>query len=101
MERWQSFFLFRALRSFYFWAGLVFVLWIAFFDSNNFVKQYHLGQKLSSLKAEKVFYETEIERIDKDMKELSSDPEMLEKFVREKYMFQRKGEDIYLVEEEK
>lgn len=92
--------IFSFVKSFYFVAGLTFAIWITFFDSNNLINQYHLNQKLSSLKGEKAFYESEIQRIDKDMKELSNDPKLLEKFVREKYMFQRKGEDIYIVEEE-
>jgi len=91
----------RFVRSFYFVAGVTFVVWIIFFDSNNLINQYHLNQKLSSLKGEKEFYESEIQRIEKDMAELSSDPKLLEKFVREKYMFQRKGEDIYIIEGEK
>ncbi len=90
---------FRFLRSFYFIAGVSFIVWITFFDNNNLINQYHLSKKLSSLKAEKQFYHEEIERLENDMEELSSDPELLEKFVREKYMFQRKGEDIYIVEE--
>jgi cell division protein FtsB len=46
-----------------------------------------------------VYYQEEIKSLEEEMKELSSDPEQLEKFVREKYLFKKRGEDIFLIEE--
>lgn len=89
----------KVVKNFYFITGVAFLLWVAFFDSNNLVQQYRLKQKLKNLQAEKEYYEKEIAEMEKRMKELNSDPVQLEKFAREKYLFKRKGEDVYLVKE--
>ena len=86
----------RVVKSFYFITGLSFLLWITFFDSNNLLQQSNLKNKLEALEEEKAFYEREIKEMEKRLHELNSDPVQLEKFAREKYLFKRKGEDIYV-----
>lgn len=87
----------RFFRSFYFLVTVCFAIWMIFFDNNNLINQYALNQKHADLRAEKNYFETEINRIHRNMDELSNNPKMLEKFIREKYNFQRKGEDIYML----
>ncbi len=91
--------LLKLVKNFYFVTGLSFLLWVAFFDSNNMVQQYRLKQKLQELKTEQEYYQQEISEMEKRLIELNSDPVKLEKFAREKYLFKRKGEDIFLVHE--
>ncbi|MDW7694227.1 septum formation initiator family protein [Flammeovirgaceae bacterium SG7u.111] len=86
-------------RNLYLLTGLAFVVWMLFFDSNNILNQYELNQKFEDLQKQENFYKREITEIKKNMKELNSDPEQLEKFAREKYLFKRRGEDVYLVDE--
>lgn len=92
----------RFLRSFYFLAGLGFLVWMFVFDANDFVKQYDMYAKWQELRTDKEYYLREIDKVKKDRAELLSSPELLEKFAREKYIMKRPGEDVFvLVPQEK
>ncbi|RSK35223.1 FtsB family cell division protein [Hymenobacter metallilatus] len=92
----------RFLRSFYFLAGLAFLVWMFLFDANDFIKQYDMYAKWKELNTDKEYYLREIDKVKKDRAELLSSPELLEKFAREKYIMKRPGEDVFvLVPQEK
>jgi len=89
----------KIFRNFYTIAGFIFLIWMLFIDSNNFISQIRLSNKLKSLEREKAFYTEKIKEVEKDRNELFSDNEMLEKFAREKYLMKKKSEDIYIIVE--
>lgn len=90
------------LRNFYVITLLIFVFWMLVLDSNDFISQAKLGNKLKNLEAEKAHYLEKIEEVKKDREELLSNDELLEKFAREKYLMRRKTEDLFvIVEKEK
>jgi cell division protein FtsB len=78
-----------------------FLVWLTFFDRNNFISQVRLGRILSEKRAQKKFYQDEIKRDSISMHELMSDTVLLEKFGREKYLMKKDDEDIYLIVREK
>ena len=84
----------------YFLLGVSFLLWMLFFDAEDLVTQYRLGNKLRNLEAEKAYYLEQIEKIRQDRKELASNEDLLEKFAREKYFMKKKTEDLYIVVDE-
>ncbi len=88
----------RPFGSFYMLAGSAFMVWVTFFDSNNLINQYRLGEKHEGLQGQKAYYEREIKQLENSIRELSSDPDELEKFAREKYLFKKRGEDIYIMD---
>jgi hypothetical protein len=49
------------LRSFYFYVGVSFLVWMLVFDANDFVKQYDMYAKLQELHAERNYYLNNIE----------------------------------------
>ena len=71
-----------------------------FFDANDFISQYRLKSKLKNLKDQKQYYLKKIEEVKKDREELLNNPELLEKFAREKYLMKKKGEDVFVIVEE-
>ncbi len=87
-------------RNFYFITSLVFLVWMLFLDTNDFVSQYQLWGKVKELEAEKGYYQEKIEAVKKDRSELMSKPQLLEKFAREKYLMKKKDEEVYVVVEE-
>ena len=87
----------RFLRSFYFYTGVSFLVWMFVFDANDFVKQYDMYAKWQELKTEKQYYLDNIEVVKKERAELLSSPELLEKFAREKYIMKRPGEDVFVL----
>lgn len=78
-----------------------FLVWLTFFDRNNFISQVKLGRILNEKRAQKEFYQDEIRKDSISMHELMSDTTLLEKFGREKYLMKRDDEDIYLIVKEK
>lgn len=89
----------RVLKNFYVIATVLFVVWMVFFDSSSLLSNRRLHRKESDLQAQKLYYQEEIEKTKRNMQELYSNPELLEKYAREKYHFKRPGEDIYIIEE--
>ena len=87
-------------RNFYVIAGLFFLFWMIFLDSNDLYTQYKLSSQLKSLESEKEFYQEKIEEVKNERKQLLSDTETLEKFAREKYLMKKESEDLYVIVEE-
>lgn len=77
--------------------SIVFVIWITLIDKNNLISQFKLVRELSELKDKKAYYLKEIEKDKKATFELNNNINTLEKFAREKYLFKRKNEDIFLI----
>ena len=90
----------RFTRSFYFIATVIFLLWMLFLDSNDFISQFKSTKRLQELEEEKAYYEKKIEEVEEDRKEVMGNDELLEKFAREKYLMKKKTEDVYVIEEE-
>lgn len=78
-----------------------FLVWLTFFDRNNFISQVKLGRILNEKRTQKEFYQDEIRKDSISMHQLMSDTTLLEKFAREKYLMKRDDEDIYLIVKEK
>jgi len=85
------------LRNKYIITSILFVLWILFFDRNDLMMQYQYWNQLQKLEAEKEFYSQEIAKTRKDLDELNTNPAMLEKFAREKYLMKKANEDIFVI----
>ncbi len=87
----------KFIKSFYFVATISFIVWMIFFDSNDFVTQYQMSKKLNDLEEDKEYYVQKITEVQKDRTELLSNPELLEKYAREKYYMKRPGEEVFIL----
>ena len=76
---------------------VVFIVWMTFFDRNDFISQYSYKQELNKLEVDKEYYILQIEENKKSIFELMSDPANLEKFAREKYHMKKDEEDVFLI----
>lgn len=81
--------------------GLLFAVWMTFFDENNFITQYHRYAQLTDLLEKKEYYVEQIAKTDKEYKELTTNPATQEKFAREHYWMKRDNEDVFVIVEEK
>lgn len=72
-------------------------VWLLFFDKNDFFTQWKNRAEVKKLEADVEYYKSEIERNRTEMKELQSNPELLEKFAREHYLMHRDNEDIFIL----
>ena len=81
----------------YFYTGLAFVVWMIFFDQENFVEQYQLTRTLNDLESKKEFYQEEIASNEQKINLLETDAEYIEKFAREKYYMKKENEDVFVI----
>lgn len=81
----------------YFLITMAFVVWMIFFDKNDLFSQYQYHQQVSKLKTERDFYQKETAKVRKDLDELTSDPQKLEKFARERYLMRKDNEDVFVI----
>lgn len=89
----------RIVRSYYIMTGLVFFIWMLFFDSNNFMNQVRSHNELEDLLQQKAFYQNEIANNKATVDQLtnSRDKRFLEKYGREKYLMKKDREEIFLI----
>ena len=79
---------------------LVFLLIIGVLDDeNSLIQRQHISE-IHELKQEIKHYRDQYEKDSKALKELTSNPEILEKIAREKYLMKKPNEDIYVFEED-
>lgn len=84
------------LKSPFILIGLLFVLWMLFFDSNSYLNHNRLSNDINQLQKDKQHYKEEIKKDSIALDELSS-PEGLEKYAREKYHMKKENEEIFLI----
>jgi cell division protein FtsB len=92
--------IFSFLRNKFVLATLFFVLWILFFDHNNFFQYRQYKSELNELTNNKKYYKEQIEMTKKEIELIKTSPSWLEKIARENYLMKREGEDIFVVKEE-
>ena len=85
--------------NFYLLATLSFSLWMIFIDSNSLPTQWRLTKQLWDLEDQKEYYKQKKVQIQQERTALFGNPELLEKFAREKYLMKKPTEDLYVVVE--
>lgn len=93
--------LLQLFKNKYFLISVVFLVWLIFFDRNDLLSQYEYRQQLNKLKEEHAFYTKETADVQKQLNELTSNKEKLEKFAREKYLMKKDNEDVFVIVTEK
>lgn len=89
-------FLLNLIKNKYFLTIVALVVWLLFFDKNDFFTQRETVSKLNKLKKDQLYYITEIENNKRELQELKTNKESLEKFAREKYLMKKDNEDVFV-----
>lgn len=92
----------RYLKPFKNWFVLIlvcFAVWMLFFDANSWIIHHELNSEIDALENEKDYYNREIKKDNKAIKELSTE-EGLERFAREVYYMKKENEVIFIIEYE-
>ncbi len=82
----------------YFLSGFLFLVWMAFLDTHSLKIHYKLHKEIRQAKRAIAFYNSEIEKDRELIRQLESDPAMLERFAREHYYFRKPNEKIFIIE---
>jgi cell division protein DivIC len=83
----------------YFIAFTAFMVWMLFFDDNNFIEQFNRFQKLHQLKESSAYFNEKINAASTELKRRESDPSAYERIAREKYYMKKANEDVFIFEE--
>ena len=76
---------------------VAFIVWLAFFDRNDFYSQYSYRKKLQKIKQDESYFVEEIKKSKSDLHDLTTNPKNLEKFAREKYLMKKDNEEIFVL----
>lgn len=90
---------FKVFTNTYILVLTIFVIWMAFFDTNSLLIHMELRNEIQKLEKQKDFLKEEIAK-DKEILEKMSDKNELEKLAREKYYMKKEKEEIFLIEYE-
>ena len=77
---------------------LAFLLWMVFFDQNRISRQWMLSDTIYNLNEEKEDYGKKINEVKGDIYDLERNKE---KFAREKYYLHQKGEEVFIMKDDK
>jgi len=88
---------FKTMSNRYLLIGILFIVWMTFFDTNSYLIQRELNKELKSLDKNTEFYSNEIEK-DLEFIEGMNDLDKIEKYAREKYFLKKENEEIFLIE---
>ncbi len=76
---------------------LAFLVWMLFFDQNNWLRQLSLSKELNEAKRQEQYYKNEISNDSLKIQELTTNDESVEKLAREKYLMKKDDEEIFLI----
>ena len=74
---------------------LIFIVVIGFLDENSLIQRVKHRSEISALNSEIEKYRKQYEEDTEKLKELTTNPEALEKIAREKYLMKKPDEDIF------
>lgn len=77
--------------------GFLFV--ITFVDDNNLIRRMRQQREIRELTSEIERYRKQYDTDTQTLKELTTNPDELEKIAREKYLMKKPNEDIYIFED--
>jgi|SRR5690625_4880 len=83
----------------YFLIGMIFIVWMLFFDTNSYLIHRDLNKEIEGLESNINFYKKEIEHDKKFIKKLD-DPDEMERYAREQYYLKKENEEIFIIEHE-
>lgn len=81
----------------YFLVLLFFIIWMLFLDNYSYLDNRVLDKEINELEDNKSYYKNEITSDSTKIKKLQN-PDMIEKYAREKYFMKKDSEDIYIIE---
>ena len=78
-----------------------FVVWILFFDSRDLITSHFRERgELVRLEESKKYYEQQIAVTRRELEQLKSNPAVLERYAREKFLMKKSNEDLFRIKDD-
>lgn len=87
------------LKNKYFLTITGLLVWMFFFDRNDFPAQIERSQKLKELKTNTAYYDQKIADAKEELQKRKTDPSAYERIAREKYYMKKDNEDLFIFEQ--
>ncbi|HEV2354581.1 MAG TPA: septum formation initiator family protein [Puia sp.] len=88
------------LKNRYFLTGAGFLVWIVFFDSRDLITSHFRERaELVNLEESKKYYEQQIAVTRKQLEQLKTNPAVLERYARERFLMKKANEDLFRIRE--
>lgn len=78
--------------------GAVFAIWVIYFDQNSWLLQRQKTKEVENVERNIAYLNDEIAKMEHEYQELTTNPEKLEQYARERYKMKRDNEDLYIIE---
>jgi cell division protein DivIC len=88
------------LKNKYLLTAIGFTVWILFFDARDFITSHFKERnELLKLQQSEKYYAQQIAATKQELQQLKTNPAVLEKYAREKYLMKRDNEDLFRIKE--
>ena len=85
------------MKNKYLLTGVVFLVWLLFFDDRDILTNVQHQRELKALEASRDHYNELIKTTKTELEQLQHNPAVLEKYAREKYRMKKDNEDLFIV----
>lgn len=92
--KWLSF-----LGNKYLLSGLLFLIWMFFFNEKDFVSEFKKRVKLNELQKSEQHLIDVIKDTRQELGQLKNNAQTIEKYAREKYLMKKDNEDLFILSE--
>lgn len=80
--------------------GLVFIVWMIFFDQNSWITHRELDKQIHNLEIDEKYFSEHLDRENTKLKQLTDNPAEIERIAREKFFLKKDNEDIFIIQQE-
>jgi cell division protein FtsB len=88
------------IRNKYLLSLVVFSVWMVFFDDRDVITtHFRYKSELNKLEESKEYYQQQIDQTRTELAKLQTDPDLLEKYARERYRMKKDNEDLFIIED--
>lgn len=95
-KKWYRFFLNKYLIT-----GILFLVWMFFFDQNSYLIHKELDQQIVELKQDKKNYNDKLDKENDRIDKMKKDSGEIERVAREKHFLKKEDEDVFIIEKKK
>ena len=88
----------KILGNKYFITTVAFLVWITYFDQNDWLTLQLKKKELNGVKSDITYLNNEIAEMEQEKNDLQSAPAAIERYSRETYRMKRDGEDVYVID---
>ncbi len=77
--------------------SVIALVWMLLFDRHDLMFQFRMQKRIQQLEKDKLYYQSEIQKLNEERLMLINNKDALEKYAREQYWMKQPNEDLYII----